>query len=778
MRISINSKEQGAPLGDLFGIFFEDLNHAADGGMYGELVQNRSFEFAPIDNPFYHPLTAWEKVENDGEAKLVVETGAPISHKNPHYLAIDVMIPGTDVGVQNTGFNTGISLYAGHGYRFKGYFKREQDLEAPVHVSLRSKEGHIYTEKSILVTQEWQKYEWELEAPVTDTSARLAITVQGRGKVYLDFISLFPVDTFMGRKNGMRKDIAQLLADMKPKFMRFPGGCLVHDGSLDPDARDSQYRWKNTIGPLEERPARRSNWIYNQTLGIGFYEYFQLAEDLGAKPIPVLPAGYDPHHHREAPLDKLQPWIDDALDLIEFANGGVDTVWGAKRAEMGHPEPFHLEYLAIGNEEVGEPFFERYRIIHKAVHEKHPEIQIIGTSGPNAAGSEFERGWDWSRRTGTDIVDEHYYQAPEWFLANHHRYDSYDRQGPKVFLGEYATWGNTWWNALVEASYMIGLERNAEAVSLACYAPMLCNVDYVNWKPDMIWFDNHRVFGTANYYVQKLFMNHQGDVQIPVHLETIEEPEMLTEDPSRIAGQIGLSRDDTTVLYSQIAVMNEDTGEIRQYADQVIDSGHPMELLGEMDWVNYTLRMKARELDGYKGFKLLFGYQDEENHYSWVVGGWQNQDTFISERIHGRGVDMSQSLLSVDKDREYDLELKVRGRYLETWVDGVRYHAVDHLPVVAEPLYTAASRDTETGDLILKVVNVQNVDKTAQIQIEGRGESLQGTKYEMAGYALEAVNSLDEPYAVSPEENEFAMKNGEEYTFPPSSITIIRIGEN
>lgn len=775
MKLKINANQQGAPLGDLFGIFFEDLNHGADGGMYGELVQNRSFEFASIDNPSYHPLTAWETIENDGEAKLVVETGAPVSYKNPHYLAIDVMIPGSDVGVQNLGYNTGLPLKEGARYRFVGYFKREQDLEAPITVSLRSKEGTIYASESFQVEQNWQKQELILTAPVTDTSARLAITVQGRGKVYLDFISLFPVDTFMGRRNGMRKDIAQLLADMKPKFMRFPGGCLVHDGSLDPEARDSQYRWKNTIGPLEERPARRSNWIYNQTLGIGFFEYFQLAEDLGAKPIPVLPAGYDPHHHREAPLDRLQPWIDDALDLIEFANGGVDTVWGAKRAEMGHPESFHLEYLAIGNEEVGEPFFERYEIIHKAVHEKHPEIKIIGTSGPNAAGGEFERGWDWSRKTGTDIVDEHYYQAPEWFLANHHRYDSYDRQGPKVFLGEYATWGNTWWNALVEASFMIGLERNAEAVSLACYAPMLCNVDYVNWKPDMIWFDNHRVFGTANYYVQKLFMNHQGDVQLDWTLEEAPEPQMMTKDPTKIAGQIGLTRDDTTVEYYQIQVKNEDTGEVLTYADQVIDENNSLSLLGEIQWVNYTVKMKAKERSGYKGFKILFGYQDEDNHYSWTVGGWQNQDTFLSERNKGRGTDMSQFLLSVDKDREYDLELRVRGRYMETWVDGIRYHAVDHLPVVAEPLYVTVGKDLSTGEVIIKAVNVQAQPQKAVLQLEGIGPCIKARKYEMAGASLDAMNDLDNPRSLMPIETDIEIKNGEEYTFLRHSVTILRI---
>ena len=255
--------------------------------------------------------------------------------------------------------------------------------------------------------------------------------------------------------------------------MRFPGGCLVHDGSLNPEDRNSMYRWKNTIGPVEERPARRNSWGYNQSLGLGFFEYFQFCEDIGAKPLPVLPGGYDPHHQRIVPLNELQPWIQDALDLIEFANGTPEAEWGGIRARMGHEAPFGLEYIGIGNEEVGDAFFERYPFFHRAVREKYPEIKIIGTAGPFSAGSEYEKGWKCAKEYGSDLVDEHYYHTPEWFLANHHRYDNFRAQDPKVFLGEYASWGNTWYNALAEASFMLGLERNAKAVGLACYAPML-----------------------------------------------------------------------------------------------------------------------------------------------------------------------------------------------------------------------------------------------------------------------------------------------------------------
>ena len=457
-RLSVLLDSKGAELGDLFGIFFEDLNHAADGGLYAELVQNRSFEFDPIDNRSYHALTAWEKVERGGgKAEVSIHTENPLSQKNPHYAVIDIAEGGDGVGLMNLGFNSGIAVQENEQYLFTVFAKFEgiDENSAPLQIIVETDEGAILAQAEIsVVNNEWTEYKATLIAQGSTSRGRLLVVTQQKGKLSIDFVSLFPKATFKNRPNGMRRDIAQLLHDLKPKFMRFPGGCLVHDGSLNADDRNSMYRWKNTIGPLHERPARRSNWGYNQTLGLGYYEYFLFCEDIGAKPIPVLPAGYDPHHKRIVPIEELGPWIDDALDLIEFANGGLDTVWGAKRAELGHPEPFHMEYLAIGNEEVGEPFFERYAYFHKAIKERYPHIKLINSSGPFPEGSEYERGWASARKNGSDLVDEHYYVSPEWMLANVDRYQSFDANGPKVFLGEYASWGNTYYNALVEAAYM------------------------------------------------------------------------------------------------------------------------------------------------------------------------------------------------------------------------------------------------------------------------------------------------------------------------------------
>jgi alpha-L-arabinofuranosidase len=436
----------------------------------------------------------------------------PLNARNTHYAAV-TLDGARRGGLRNLGYHTGIPVREREEYCFSCYARNGGGGARELRLSLESDSGEVYAAAALVITGgNWQKYTASLCPARTDFSGRLVITSEGAGCFYLDMVSLFPEKTFMGRENGLRADLAALLKDMKPRFVRFPGGCLVHDGSLDPDARDSLYRWKDSIGPVESRPARRNNWNYNQTLGLGYYEYFLFCEDIGAAPLPVLPGACNPHNKTAAPLDSLAPWIDDALDLIEFANGDLDTVWGAKRAELGHPAPFGLEYIAIGNEETQEEFFERYPYFHQAIKARYPGIKIINSAGQYAADGGFTLGWESARENGSDIVDEHYYNAPEWFIVKCRRYDAFPRgaNDPKVFVGEYASWGSTWYNALCEAAFMTGLERNAGLVALACYAPLLCNAAYVNWKPNLLYYNNHEAFGSANYYVQKLFMQNQG----------------------------------------------------------------------------------------------------------------------------------------------------------------------------------------------------------------------------------------------------------------------------
>lgn len=783
-RIIIDTQKEKEELGDLFGIFFEDINHAADGGLYAELIQNRSFEFDPIDHPTYHALTAWEEVTSlDSRMALSVQCERSIHKNNPHYLVMDVFETVHGAGVRNLGFNSGIPYIHGEEYQFSCFMacdgrpvkvkviledNNNKELASTI-FEVNSKDWTTYSNKIMCILPEDNLQEGN------SLSGRLVIKALNPGRLYIDMVSLFPVNTFHNRSNGMRKDLANLLRDMKPKFMRFPGGCLVHDGSIHSDDRDSMYRWKNTIGKLEERPARRNNWRYNQTLGLGYYEYFLFCEDIGTKPLPVLPAGYDPHHQRMVPFEQLDEWVQDALDLIEFANGDETTEWGRKRIELGHEAPFNLEYIAIGNEEVGEGFFERYPYFHKAIKEKYPNIKVINSSGPFSSGSEYDKGWKSARDNQSDLVDEHYYQSPEWFLAHHHHYDNFKKEDPKVFLGEYASWGNTWYNALVEASYMVGLERNAHAVKLACYAPLFCNADYINWQPDMIWFNNHKAYGTANYYVQKLFMNHQGDVLLDIHGEELSEKIKLEDTTGHdiVLPHVPY----TTSSYFDIEVINEDTKEVIKCKDCTISSVEEEVLLAHMNSLNYTVKLKAKKLSGVRGFAIQFDKADNRNKRNWEFGGWQNQDSIVTEDINGRNSVLTHAFNSVNLEQVYDLELRVAKDTITTYIDGELINETKKTNVVIEPLYFTSSKDKTTGEVILKVVNVQDKNMKANVTLLNHpNRNIKGKIYKMAGYDLEAKNSFDQPELVKPLETEISMNDTIfDYEFEGQSLTVIRL---
>lgn len=518
-KIIVNTDCRRASMEHFYGVFFEDISNAGDGGLYAEMIRNRSFEFCPMDAPKCDALTAWEPVqENGSKIAFHVSDREPLVPANPHHLVLSAERVSGKAGIRNHGFYAGIPMEKGEAYAFSFYARAKAVL--PVYVEIEAADGTSYNRKELIIdSSEWKKYEWNFCAEVTDPACRLMIGIGAEGKLFLDFVSLFPVNTYRGRKNGLRKDLAMMIADLKPRFVRFPGGCVVHVGTLNENDRNAMYRWKKTLGPVEERPVRSIQWRGNQSFGIGFLEFFQFCEDMGAEPIPVLPAGYNPHTREAAPLDEMQPWIEDALDLVEFANGSADTKWGAVRAKLGHPEPFHLKYLSIGNEEEGEGFWDRYDLIHRAVRERYPEIKLINTASFSPAGEDYERGWANAVKNRSDLVDEHYYMAPEWFLQNCHRYDSFDRKGPGVFLGEYSSAGNTWFHALAEAAYMVHLEQNADLVKLVCYAPLLCNIHNRQWSANLIYFDQSRAYGTPNYYVQKLFMNHCGTVSLAVRTE-------------------------------------------------------------------------------------------------------------------------------------------------------------------------------------------------------------------------------------------------------------------
>lgn len=759
-----------ASMDDFYGIFFEDINHAADGGLYGEMIRNRAFEFSPVDNPSYQALTAWKKIEENGASiSAAVSNKYPLTEKNPNYLVLQISKPGSRAGIKNLGYNSGIAVKAGEKYNFSCFARA--DAPCTVIVSIDDAYGNTHTQATIKINSaEWTKYTATFTPSADDHSAVLAITSQEKCKLCMDFVSLFPADTYKRRENGMRRDIAEMLAALTPKFMRFPGGCLIHDGTLNSGDRNSMYRWKNTVGDITERASRRNNWRYNQSLGLGYFEYFTFCEDIGAKPLPVLPAGYNPHMEQAAPLDEMQEWIDDALDLIEFANGAPDTKWGKVRADMGHIEPFNLEYLAIGNEEVGQGFWDRYDMFHEQIKSKYPNIKIINSAGPFPAGGEYERGWNNARKNRSDIIDEHYYTSPEWMLANYHRYDNFDANGPKVFLGEYASWGNTYQNALIEAAYMTGLENNAHAVALACYAPLLANVDYVNWQPDMIWFDNHRVYGSANYYVQKMFMNNTGDNLLELKKEGLCRSTSLGSD--KISGNIELVANECSADIYNIKITDTVSGKIT-YADNFSLTGSEHKALGSINSAKYKVEFCAKRTSGNKGLMLHFGKSDEKNLICWFIGGWQNQDTEINAQVNGRGSSLDHNIFSLANGREYRLCLEVDGRNITTYIDGkVANTTVDRQPVMEE-LYCTSSCDSDY--IYFKAVNVRNEAVTSQICIDGVTAVLSHI-FELSGNSPDDMNDFENPKRVFPKESEFtADTNTFEYTFPPQSVVVIKI---
>ncbi len=511
-----NSKAPIAPT--MYGLFFEDINFGADGGLYAELVKNRSFEF---DNP----MMGWTvEGHNRNSFNLFVLNREKTNPDNPRYIRVIVGPEGCRPLVNN-GFR-GMGIKEGNGYRFS-VWAAVPEGDVNLKVEIVDDKGNTIGGSSVKPSgKEWKRYQTVFNSSDTNTNASLRVSFEGNGIVELDMISLFPTDTWKGRENGLRADIVQLLADMKPGFLRFPGGCIVEGRTLA-----QRYQWKKTVGPVENRKLIINRWNtefahkltpdYYQSFGLGFYEYFLLSEDIGAEPLPILNCGMACQYNTGelVPLDEIDTYVQDALDLIEFANGSTDTEWGALRASMGHPEPFNLKYIGIGNEQWGPQFFERYAFFEKALMEKHPEIIIVSTAGPSVDTDLFYYAQEQLKKYNAPIVDEHFYRSPEWFFENAARYDEYDRDGYIVFAGEYAAQSvaqgnpnnkNNWLTALSEAAFMTGLERNADIVQLSSYAPLLANADAWQWSPDLIWFNNMESYGTPNYYVQKLYATNRG----------------------------------------------------------------------------------------------------------------------------------------------------------------------------------------------------------------------------------------------------------------------------
>lgn len=524
----IQTKKVGAEIQPtMYGLFFEDINYAADGGLYAELVKNRSFEFP-------QHLMGWKSF-----GKVTVMDDGPFE-RNPHYVRLAYAgHPHKQTGLDNEGF-FGIGISRDAEYRFSVWARIPDGKEGgKIRVELvdtksMGEQQAFATATLDIDSKEWKKYQVVLKSPVTNPKAVLRIFLASPQTVDLEHISLFPVDTWKGHENGLRKDLAQALADLKPGIFRFPGGCIVEGTDLA-----TRYDWKNSVGPVENRPLNENRWQYTfahrfypdyyQSYGLGFYEFFQLSEEIGAEPLPVLSCGLscqfqNPNADAHVPVDRLQDYVQDALDLIEFANGDTTTVWGKLRADMGHPAPFNLKFIGIGNEQWGSEYPEHLEPFVKAIREVYPDIKIVGSSGPDSEGKQFDYLWPEMKRLKADLVDEHFYRPESWFLSQGARYDNYDRKGPKVFAGEYACHGKgKKWNhfhaSLLEAAFMTGLERNADIVHMATYAPLFAHVEGWQWRPDLIWYDNLRSVRSVSYYVQQLYGLYKGTHVLPLTMD-------------------------------------------------------------------------------------------------------------------------------------------------------------------------------------------------------------------------------------------------------------------
>ena len=580
--LDVNTNKLGAPVQPtMYGIFFEDINYAADGGLYAEMVKNRSFEFP-------QHLMGWRAF-----GKFEVEDDGPFE-RNPHFVRLkNAGHNDKFTGLENEGF-FGIAVKEGATYRFSLWARCPEGGKSTLEVSFvdndtMGEDQRFATVNVEISGKEWKKYTATLKSPRTEPKGALRIFLAGdKATTDVEHISLFPTDTWKGRENGMRKDLAQALFDMHPGVFRFPGGCIVEGTDLD-----SRYQWKNSVGPVENRPLNENRWHYTfghrfypdyfQSYGLGFFEYFQLCEDFGCEPLPVISCGLSCQFQNPDPtkpgvhvaLDDLDGYIQDALDLVEFANGPVDSKWGKVRAEMGHPAPFNLKFLGVGNEQwdydeahggYGPVFTERLKKFNAALRAKYPNLKLIGTTGPNSEGWDFDLLQPRMKQLKVDLYDEHYYRNEQWFLTHGLRYDSYDRKGPKVFAGEYACHGDgKKWNhyetSLYEAAHMTGIERNADIVHMATYAPLFAHVEGWQWRPDAIWFDNLRSFKSVSYYVQQLFATNKGTHVLP-----------LTMNGKPVAGQDGQDG-----LFAS-SVFDKATGEVIVKVVNTSDKPQPLSI--------------------------------------------------------------------------------------------------------------------------------------------------------------------------------------------------------
>ncbi len=805
----------------MVGIFFEEINHAGDGGIYAELVQNRSFEetlppegttrqgdqAVAAPGPHYQtgrdkewklrwafpsPHPAWSLEARGGGASMAVEGEAPLNAANPLYLRVRLdakPAPGA-VRVLNDGY-WGIAVQVGKRYPLSFFARTADGYAGGLAVGLVAPDGTVLARGAVpgVASAAWKRHAVVLKAEGTHAKARLFLDPASAGSLCLDVVSLFPEETFKGRPNGLRPDIAQLLADLKPAFVRFPGGCYVEGATWE-----NRYQWKKTIGPIEERPGHWCLWNYRSTDGLGYHEYLQLCEDIGADALYVANCGLscEFRHGTFLPEDRLDGQIQEALDAIEYALGPATSAWGAKRAANGHPAPFPLRYVQIGNENHGARYKQCYRRFYAALKAKHPKLKTVLCCGCGWATPDMVTG------VGTvEIADEHFYRNPDWFFNEHRRYDAVPRgRGFEVYVGEYACnqgvgRGNHL-AALSEAAFLLGMERNGDVVTMTSYAPLLFNVNRLDWPVNLIGYDSATAFGRSSYHVQKLFSLHRPDTSLAVTCEA----KPAADAPARFAGRIGLGAWAGQAEYKDVRV--ERDGKVLYASDfaktaagwtpcwgkwEVVDGAYRESEAGERKialyegarFEEYVLTLKARKLSGAEGFILQFGATDRDNYHQLNLGGWGNR-AHAFERIQGgRQATVSPETGGrIETGRWYDVKLVVRRDAAEGYLDGKPVAALRGAAGVR--FYAGAGLDRKAGEIVLKVVNAEERPMAATVTLKNAaGIEAAGRVITLAGNPREE-NDVDRPDRIAPVEAPFAgVRPAFERTFPPSSLTVLRI---
>lgn len=804
LELEVNTDQIGISISpNLYGIFFEDINHAADGGLYAELIQNRSFEDDATTSKH------WSLVKTGtAEGSMNLDETVLLNSAQSKSLRLDVTLADStgSVGVANEGY-WGIHVKEGLQYNLSFFAKASSAFSGDITASLQSADGKtVYGQAALSsIATDWKKYTATIHPNGTDETAVFVLSINTVGSVWFDVVSLFP-PTFHNRPNGLREDLAKMIKEMKPRFVRFPGGCFVEGAAMA-----TAFRWKTTIGKIEERAGHQNLWGYRTTDGMGYHEFLQLCEDLGAEPLYVVNIGIA--HKDNIPLDELDSWVQDVLDAIEYANGDITTTFGAMRAANGHPEPFNLKYIEIGNENNQHSttdnrsnlYGDRYIKFYNAIKNKYPKIYTIGNV--EAWGTDTP-SWQYSHPV--EFVDEHYYRGTQWFINKANKYDSYDRTGPNIYVGEYAVTatldcgkGNL--NAAIgEAVFMTGLEKNSDIVKMASYAPLLVNTNDRAWNPDAIVYNASSAYGTPSYYVQKMFASNLGNVIIPTTLKNlINTTDTTSSSVSQILGQVGIGSWNTAVSYHNVAVTKNSDNSILladdfsknapkwtvktgtwnlsyNQTDTTVTPG--IMIAGSSDWNNYTLELTAQKISGKEGMMIYFGFLDGDNFYDLNLGGWNNTLHAIQKNDNGSTSLLASQAGSITTGQSYKIKVVVAGTNIKAYLDGkLLFDVTDSSPLkpaIREHLYYVVSKDTTSGDIIMKVVNPNNEDGNTVIKINGKDKILGGTASVLTSDSIADENSFTNPTKVAPVDSKIvgllASKHFN-YTFPKNSITILRL---